>query len=343
MTFRTPAQVFDTFLSRFPGFWASDPLRVLVHNLLLMTFMKPRAFVFQLVFLSLVLASSARAQDASRSVLITEENCPSLNVEVSPHLKLQMHINSRNGSCNGSVSTDPSLPAGANPGTRYYSSSSNRGALIITSVEEIPGETRLSKISGTRAYWFFPRTSQVRIEEHPESQSADLVLINGARLTFDTQAGRIRSFSGGEFVEDSAITLRNNGGVDFRNPRSGLIVDCGWAQGRVAYENPRGTCRVLDSTGHSCTVPNSSLFTYRRLPDGTLLETDFKFTSDSEFAVFLRKQCASLDPNWATLPSSASTNVGAPCSPSLETGVKAVGLEPAQGELIRSLGLPSFN
>ena len=227
--------------------------------------------------------------------------CPNVSEFPSEHLKYQS-----SSRCMMSVTTEPVLPPGSNPGTRSYVTST-RGRLVVTSSEEIPGESRLSRTVGSRSFYVFPRVTVPAVALDSATNTVSLTLSNSERLNFDAQTGRVREYTGAEFHEAPEINLRNQGGFSFGTPRSGLILDCGWALGRVAIENPNGSCSFKDRLGQTCSRPNSEIFKYLRSSSGTLLEVELNFETDELLATYLRSACPSLDSRWRPEPAPATS------------------------------------
>lgn len=228
--------------------------------------------------------------------------CATQAIVTSDFLRFQSQSN-RNSDCSILVSSHPTLPAHANPGKRDFATSDrirqdHRGALVITTTEEIPGEDRLSRITGTRTYLFFPRLTSLEIQAQPTSQTVELRLLNGEILRFDSATGRVRNYTGGEVREAEAIVLTNNGGIEFGPPRSGLILDCGWVRGRVAFEVRTGQCTFKDRNGQTCARPNPELFSEVRNSSGALIDNLFRFPTDEALAAYLSKSCPQLDSRW---------------------------------------------
>ena len=218
---------------------------------------------------------------------------------------------SQTGSCYLQVTTrketgTKDLDAGSTS-TRNFVFSSDGQILVFNSVE-IPGETSISRTTGSRTYFVFPRKQSLQIDDRSFMGRFRVILKQGAILEWDTASTDLKSSWGLDLSQSGTINLQDQGGIELSQPTQGLLMDCGWAQSRNPIENSRGSCILKDRLGKSCTLPNTTLFHYvRGKPPlgkkvGPLLDVLLKTESDEALAALLKTRCPQLDPDWMLAP-----------------------------------------
>ena len=185
---------------------------------------------------------------------------------------------------------------------------SNDGQILVFNSVEPPGETSLFRTTGGRTYFVFPRTQPLQFEDRSFMGRFRVTLMQGSILEWDTVSTDLKSSWGLDLQQSSTINLQDQGGIELSHPTQGLLMDCGWAQGRNPIENAKGSCTLKDRLGQSCTLSNTTVFDYiRGKPPagkklGPLLDVRLKAQSDEALAALLKTHCPRLDPNWMIAP-----------------------------------------
>lgn len=119
-----------------------------------------------------------------------------------------------------------------------------------------------SKCTGSRAYYAVP--AQPKAPSAPQVQDlGEFVRVTsatGLRMDFSKQTAQpLPSSPDFELSVSPEISMKNQGGLEIQRFRRGLLIDGGWAAGRIAIERAIGTSRAVDPERRGCTVPNSVL------------------------------------------------------------------------------------
>jgi hypothetical protein len=144
---------------------------------------------------------------------------------------------------------------------------------------------RDSAVSGTRAFFLFPRPRWLKLE--PQARGGVVtVRLDPVRVVEIGSTGFIRRMTGAILEEASAITATTQGGVVFKR-FEGVILDAGWGRGEVAFhKHPDGESTFTDRGGRVCAAPNRQIFDY-----GDRYKPVLGFGSDLELARFLTERC----------------------------------------------------
>ena len=111
---------------------------------------------------------------------------------------------------------------------------------------------RDSAVSGTRAFFLFPRPRWLKLE--PQAHGGVVtVRLDPVRVVEIGSTGFIRRMTGAVLEEASAVTATTQGGVVFKR-FEGVVLDAGWGRGEVAFQKfPDGESTFTDRGGRTCT------------------------------------------------------------------------------------------
>lgn len=156
----------------------------------------------------------------------------------------------------------------------------NEGQLMVFNSY---GDGEISKSTGARVYYLFPRKYDYPDVAFEENRDVTVRLISGHLVRYDATTMKIASVSGLQFTEDKRIRNDNKGGVEL-SPTQGLLLDIGFAIGKSPGDDPNQVVQFKDFKGNTCRVKNKDVFNYKTE------DPVFKFT-DAELQVFLKKSC----------------------------------------------------
>jgi hypothetical protein len=144
---------------------------------------------------------------------------------------------------------------------------------------------RDSAVSGTRAFFLFPRPRRLVLE--PEApQGVITVRLDPVRTVQVSSQGLIVQMTGAVIQQTPEVLSTTQGGVTFTR-FEGIVLDAGWGKGEVAFhKHPDGNSTFTDRAGRRCAVPNREIFDYRDRYHPVLA-----FGSDLELARFLGARC----------------------------------------------------
>lgn len=144
---------------------------------------------------------------------------------------------------------------------------------------------RDSAVSGTRAFFLFPRPRWLKLE--PQARAGTVtVRLDPVRVVEIDRSGFISRMTGAVIEEAPAVTAMTQGGVVFKR-FEGVILDAGWGRGEVAFQKfPDGESTFTDRGGRVCAAPNRQIFNY-----GDRYRPVLGFGSDPELARFLTERC----------------------------------------------------
>jgi hypothetical protein len=144
---------------------------------------------------------------------------------------------------------------------------------------------RDSAVSGTRAFFLFPRPRRLELEPQAP-QGVVTVRLDPVRTVQISPQGLISQMTGAVIHQDPEVLGTTEGGVTFRR-FEGVVLDAGWGKGEVAFrKDPDGESIFTDRAGRRCAVPNRSIFDYQDRYRPVLA-----FGSDPELARFLGARC----------------------------------------------------
>jgi hypothetical protein len=144
---------------------------------------------------------------------------------------------------------------------------------------------RDSAVSGTRAFFLFPRPRRLVLE--PQDRGGQVtVRLDPIRVVEIDSRGLIRSITGAVIQQNPEVMGSTEGGVTFRR-FEGVVLDAGWGKGEVAFRKyPNTDSTFTDRGGRTCAAPNREIFSYR-----DPLHPVLAFGSDTELARFLGARC----------------------------------------------------
>ena len=144
---------------------------------------------------------------------------------------------------------------------------------------------RDSAVSGTRAFFLFPRPRWIKLE--PQAQGGMVtVRLDPVRVVQIDRSGFIRAMTGAVIEEAPGVTAMTQGGVVFKR-FEGVVLDAGWGRGEVAFrKSPDGESTFMDRGGRTCSAPNREVFSYE-----DRLHPVLAHGSDTELARFLTARC----------------------------------------------------
>jgi hypothetical protein len=144
---------------------------------------------------------------------------------------------------------------------------------------------RDSAVSGTRAFFLFPRPRRLTLE--PQVQGGHVtVRLDPVRVVQIDSRGLITQITGAVIQQAPEVLGTTEGGVTFKR-FDGVVLDAGWGKGEVAFKKyPQAESTFTDRGGRTCAAPNREVFNYRD-PFRPVLA----FESDPELARFLGARC----------------------------------------------------
>ena len=144
---------------------------------------------------------------------------------------------------------------------------------------------RDSAVSGTRAFFLFPRPRWLKLE--PQARGGVVtVRLDPVRVVEIGRSGFISRMTGAVIEEAPAITALTQGGVVFKR-FEGVVLDAGWGRGEVAFRKfPDAESTFTDRGGRTCSAPNREVFSYE-----DRLHPVLAHGSDAELARFLTARC----------------------------------------------------
>lgn len=148
------------------------------------------------------------------------------------------------------------------------------------------GEGTNSATTGSREYYFFPRSGKLDLKIDAAAGTIAVTMANGDEVAIDSTTAQIRSMSRGEVAVSPRIDPSNQGGVEFPH-YDGLMLDTGYSRGGSAAHSPDRVSTFRTGQGQLCRVVNRELFRYA---GG---DHFFKF-DDAELSAFLKKRCPAI-------------------------------------------------
>jgi hypothetical protein len=144
---------------------------------------------------------------------------------------------------------------------------------------------RDSAVSGTRAFFLFPRPRWLKLD--PQAQAGVVTIrLEPVRMVEIDRSGFIRRMTGAVIEEAPAVTALTQGGVVFKR-FEGVVLDAGWGRGEVAFRKfPEAESTFTDRSGRTCTAPNREVFSYE-----DRLHPVLAHGSDAALARFLTARC----------------------------------------------------
>jgi hypothetical protein len=144
---------------------------------------------------------------------------------------------------------------------------------------------RDSAVSGTRAFFLFPRPRRLELEPQAP-QGFVTVRLDPVRVVRIDPRGLISQMTGAVLQQNPEVLGTTEGGVTFQR-FEGVVLDAGWGKGEVAFrKHPDGESTFTDRGGRTCAAPNRDIFDYRDRYHPVLA-----FGSDPELARFLGARC----------------------------------------------------
>jgi hypothetical protein len=144
---------------------------------------------------------------------------------------------------------------------------------------------RDSAVSGTRAFFLFPRPRRLVLEPRAP-QGVITVRLDPVRTVQVNPQGLISQMTGAVIQQAPEVLSTTQGGVTFTR-FEGIVLDAGWGKGEVAFrKHPDGDSTFTDRAGRRCAAPNREIFDYRDRYRPVLA-----FGSDAELARFLGARC----------------------------------------------------
>lgn len=125
-----------------------------------------------------------------------------------------------------------------------------------------------SKTAGFRSYFILPATSEPMTMKSLGGMGARVHDSSGLDWIFDEQ-GNVKIEQKCKLTISKTITLQQDstangkaGGFDLKSCPNSIIIDSGFKERGNNLENPKALSTIKDSNGNSCSVSNSTLFTY---------------------------------------------------------------------------------
>jgi hypothetical protein len=144
---------------------------------------------------------------------------------------------------------------------------------------------RDSAVSGTRAFFLFPRPRWLTLEPRTDAGRVT-VRLDPVRIVEVDARGLLSQMTGAVIEQEPGVTGTTRGGITFKR-FEGVVLDAGWGRGEVAFrKQPDAESTFTDRGGRECRAPNREIFSYRDRLHPTLL-----FGSDLELSRFLVARC----------------------------------------------------
>jgi len=168
----------------------------------------------------------------------------------SGNVKLQTLYSPQTKTCTLSIAKN-------NPGKvwRYHLFSSNGQYMIFNNY----GSGPVSKDTGARSYWLFPRKKWPTFRQLSHTVLIDLP--QQSQIEFDKMTVKISNSHGINVTEAIDINRFNKGGIEI-NRHKGLLLDNGFTLGRAPYSLPNEKSFFYDHLNNSCEVTNKEIFRY---------------------------------------------------------------------------------
>jgi hypothetical protein len=155
---------------------------------------------------------------------------------------------------------------------------------------------RDSAVSGTRAFFLFPRPRWLKLDPQVHG-GVVTVHLDPVRVIEIGRSGFISRMTGAVIEEAPAVTAMTQGGVVFKR-FEGIVLDAGWGRGEVAFQKyPDAESTFTDRGGRTCNAPNREVFSYEDRRHPVLAHE-----TDAELARFLTARCG---PEFDVAPLSA--------------------------------------
>jgi hypothetical protein len=144
---------------------------------------------------------------------------------------------------------------------------------------------RDSAVSGTRAFFLFPRPRWLKLD--PQAHGGVVTVhLDPVRVVEIGRSGFISRMTGAVIEEAPAVTAMTQGGVVFKR-FDGIVLDAGWGRGEVAFQKyPDQESTFTDRGGRTCNAPNREVFSY-----GDPRHPVLAHETDAELARFLTARC----------------------------------------------------
>src|SRR5262245_13468925 len=123
---------------------------------------------------------------------------------------------------------------------------------------------RDSAVSGTRAFFLFPRPRRLTLVS-PAAGGTVTVRLDPVRIVQVDPRGLISQMTGAVLEQTVQITGITQGGVTIKQ-FDGVVLDAGWGRGEVAFRKyPDSESTFIDRGGRTCSLPNRDIFSYENL------------------------------------------------------------------------------
>lgn len=195
-------------------------------------------------------------------------------------------------SCSASVSL---IPDGVSPGKedrsryRIYSFNNSGEFSVFVSTEDSPS---ISLSTGQRSFVLFPRKENLgssSLQINDVAQEASFRSFFGTEAVFNLNTLELTSLAGFKVKFSNKSVLNNQGGVELVPEKGYAVLDFGWATGTSPISSRWAmskSSKFVDGNGVVCSIPNSEL-----IAKGITGEPEFKYKTDAEFKVLLKKRC----------------------------------------------------
>ncbi len=203
-------------------------------------------------------------------------------------LRLSTHWHSRLGKCSLSVG-----PRDAVAPARSFTLGSDGRVMVFNTFLPVDDEgapvapdhpdhaeyNRLTRVTGARVFWVFPRVAP--LGARLRDGKARVRLPNGAELIFALDGARLLGATGLSVRQAPEVARDNEGGVEL-GARDGLVLDLGFRMGADPATLTDHTATFVDGAGHRCTVSVGALF---RIEDE---EPIFRYVDDASLLAWLQ-------------------------------------------------------
>jgi hypothetical protein len=145
-------------------------------------------------------------------------------------------------------------------------------------------------MTSAREYYFFPRSSPLKLEMDPAAGTVAAVMADGGRVTFDPATAQIAGLERGAVTVSPRVDRTERGGVEISGYR-GLMLDAGFRLGELPSGRPDAQSTFRSAEGQLCVVKNSEIFVYKNGDHA------FKF-DDAALSAWLKTRCPGITPRF---------------------------------------------
>lgn len=145
-------------------------------------------------------------------------------------------------------------------------------------------------MTSAREYYFFPRSSPLRLRMDPAGGTVSVVMADGGVASFDPASAEISGLDRGTVTVSPRVDRAERGGVEISGYR-GLMLDAGFRLGELPSGRPDAQSTFRSAEGQLCVVKNSEIFVYK---NG---DHELKY-DDAALSAWLKTRCPGITPRF---------------------------------------------